>query len=143
MTKEKKKDKEITITDIAGKMDLGFKANDSKFDELTKTIDDLASATADGFLRMEKRFGDHDKRFESIDKRFNHIGVEIKINRDEIKLIRTEMSAGLSKIKDEIKRLDGRIDKLLKMTNEDIASLVDELNSLKLRVKKLELKNSH
>ena len=119
-----KKDKEISTTELAGMV-------------------------ADGFLRIDQRFESIDQRFESIDKRFDEHGKrfdylerEIKLTRDEIKLTRTEMSVGFSEIKDEIKWLDQRIDNLLKMTNEDMSSIIDELNGLKLRVKKLELKNN-
>jgi hypothetical protein len=87
-----KKEKELTISDLANKIDQGFKANDSKFADLTKTIDDLASATADGFLRVEKRFESIDKRFESIDQRFDRVD-------SELKLVRSEMHMGFQKSK--------------------------------------------
>ena len=108
--------------------------------EKNVTLNELAEMTANGFSKMQNQLNDFklavDKRFDAHDKRFDRI-------ESEIKNIRTEISLGIRELKEEIRRLDERIDKLLKMTNEDISSLVDELNGIKLRVKKLELKNSH
>jgi len=125
------KEKEITLNNLA-----------TKVDDLAITINDLASATVTGFVDSQKRFESIDKRFEKIDQRFDHLD-------NETKLIRIEISNGLREIKDEIKRLDERIDGVLKMANEDIAVVIRkveivelELTKLKQKIAKLKMANS-
>jgi archaellum component FlaC len=111
------------------------------------SIEDLAEIISNSFSRSQnqfdnfrdeviERFNNHDKRFESIDKRFDHVD-------NEFKLVRAELSFGIRELKEEIERLDQRIDQVLKQNRGDINVLLEEQEKIKLRLKKLELKNSH
>jgi len=125
------KEKEITLNNLA-----------TKVDDLAITINDLASATVTGFVDSQKRFESIDKRFEKIDQRFDHLD-------NETKLIRIEISNGLREIKDEIKRLDERVDGVMKTANQNINELVEKvavcesnLSKLKQKIAKLKMANS-
>ncbi|MFA5157563.1 MAG: hypothetical protein WC451_00005 [Patescibacteria group bacterium] len=94
---------------------------------------ELASMVADGFLLMERKFESIDKRFDQMDKKIE----------DEVRSVKIEISAGIRELKEEIERLDTRIDRLFKQTTDDVSVLIEEQEKIKLRLKKLELKNSH
>lgn len=111
-----------------------------KIDDLTNSVNDLASATAVGFADVQNKLNNHDQRFDAIDKRFDQMNKKIE---NEIRSIKAEISLGIGELKEEIARLDIRIDRLFKQTADDISVLVEEQEKIKLRLKKLELKNSH
>lgn len=96
------------------------------------TLNDLVIAVAKGFEEINEKV---DKRFDGVDKRLNHI-------ESELKTTRSELSLGIRELKEEIERLDIRIDKLFKQSTDDISVLIEEQDKIKLRLKKLELKNS-
>lgn len=136
-----------TVDTLAKKMERGFRVFDTKFNDLAASVasgfktakkdtDDLAGMMARYTTEIQHQFDSVNKRLDDHDQRFDQLD-------NEIKSTRAELFNGLREIKSEIKRLDERIDKLLKMNNEDILALVEEMDKIKLRVKKLELKNSH
>lgn len=104
-------------------------------------IDDLAIAVAKGFEEVNKNL---DKKFGQMDQKIDSVKLELsKKIEDEIRSVKAEISLGLSEIKEEIERLDTRIDRLLKQSTDDVMVLIEEQEKIKLRLKKLELKNSH
>lgn len=143
----KEKDKEITISELAKRMDAGFAStnnnhNDlaSRVDGLANTVNDLAVATAGGFLNMEQRFEKMNKKIEDeVGSVRSDLSKKIE---DEVRSVKAEISLGLRELKEEIGRLDIRIDRLFKQTTDDISVLIEEQEKIKLRLKKLELKNS-
>lgn len=128
-----KKEKEPTIIDLS-----------IKIDNLTKTVDDLASATAVGFADIQEKLNQHDQRFDQMDQKIDSVnfGFSKKIE-DEIRSVKAEISLGLRELKEEVKRLDQRINQVLKQNRGDINVLLEEQEKIKSRLKKLELKNSH
>jgi TolA-binding protein len=109
-----------------------------------KTVEDLASSTVAGFALMEKRFVSLDiKLSKKIEDEVGSVRTELsKKIEDEVRSVKSEISLGIRELKEEIERLDIRIDRLFKQTHEDINVLIEEQEKIKLRLKKLELKNS-
>ncbi|MFA5157820.1 MAG: hypothetical protein WC451_01325 [Patescibacteria group bacterium] len=93
------------------------------------TIEDLAELMANYSIDTQNRFDKIDKRFDDIES--------------ELKTTRSELSLGIRELKEEIERLDARIDRLFKQHSGDINTIIEEQEKIKLRLKKLELKNSH
>src|SRR3989304_4379871 len=95
-------------------------------------INDLAGATATGFVDVQEKLNQHDQRFDQIDKKIE----------SEIRSLKAEISLGLREIKEEIKRLDERIDKLSKTTVLDIDEIVEKVAICELDISKLKQKIS-
>ncbi|PIX30355.1 hypothetical protein COZ63_00295 [Candidatus Berkelbacteria bacterium CG_4_8_14_3_um_filter_42_13] len=139
--KEKNEEK-MTIDDLAKQMTSGFAETKKTTNDLTKSIDDLAIMVAGGFDNVQKKLNSHGRRFDAVDQRFDRI-------ENEIKLARAEISHGLREIKDEIKRLDERVDGVMKTANQNINELVEKvavcesnLSKLKQKIAKLKMANS-
>jgi len=113
-----------------------MKEKEPTLKSIDRKIDDLASTMASYSISVEKRFDKIDQRFESIDQRFDKVD-------NEFKLVRAELSFGIRELKEEIERLDQRINQVLKQNRGDINVLLEEQEKIKSRLKKLELKNSH
>ena len=113
-----------------------MKEKEPTLKSIDRKIDDLANTMASYSVSVEKRFDKIDQRFESIDQRFDKVD-------NEFKLVRAELSFGIRELKEEIERLDQRINQALKQNRGDINLLLEEQEKIKLRLKKLELKNSH
>ena len=72
---------EITLENLAEKMDEGFKKVDKRFGEaeihfdkkIDEKIDQLALAVAKGFNEVDERFNEVDERFNEVDERFNEV----------------------------------------------------------------------
>lgn len=130
------KEKEVTL-----------KSLDTKIDQLAESMASYSIDTQNRFNKVDKRFEAVDKRFDAVDKRFDAVDQRFnQMNKkieDEIRSVKAEISLGIRELKEEIARLDIRIDRLFKQTTDDISVLVEEQEKIKLRLKKLELKNSH
>ena len=120
-----------------------MKEKEPTLKSIDRKIDDLASTMASYSISVEKRFDKIDQRFESIDQRFESIDQRFDKVDNEFKLVRAELSFGIRELKEEIERLDQRINQVLKQNRGDINVLLEEQEKIKSRLKKLELKNSH
>ena len=113
------------------------KEKEATLKDVMRTIDNLAATTANGFSSVQKQFDsfkmDVDQRFDAVEKKIE----------SEIQSVKAEISLGIRELKEDVARLDARIDRLFKQTTDDISILIEEQEKIKLRLKKLELKNSH
>jgi len=137
-----------TIKDVLTAVDNLTESTDTRIKDVLTAVENLAESTAAGFAysqnrfdQIDKRFESIDKRFESIDQRFESIEKDIYFLKNQLDSLSSVVALGFSEIKAEIARLDERIDRLLKVTRDDTSVLIDEMDKIKVRVKKLELKN--
>ena len=65
--------KEITINELAGMMQRGFVALESKMDEKFDIVDKRFEQVDKRFEQVDKRFEQVDKRFEEVDKKFEKV----------------------------------------------------------------------
>lgn len=100
--------------------------------DVLNAVNDLAGSTAVGFADVQEKLNQHDQRFDQMEQKIE----------SEIRLIKAEISLGLREVKEEIEWSDQRIDQVLKQNHGDINILIEEQEKIKLRLKKLELKNS-
>ena len=144
----KEKDKESSINELTNKMEQGFRVLDTKIDDLAGMMANYSIDTQNRFDKIDQRFDGVDQRFGQMDKKIEDEVRSVRVDlskkiEDEVRSVKAEISLGLREIKEEIERLDARIDRLLKQTTDDISVLIEEQEKIKLRLKKLELKNSH
>jgi len=158
-----------TIKDVLTAVDNLTESTDTRIKDVLTAVENLAESTAAGFAYSQNRFDQIDQRFESIDKRFESIDQrfesidqrfesinqrfesinqhfesiekDIYFLKNQLDSLSSVVALGFSEIKAEIARLDERIDRLLKVTRDDTSVLIDEMDKIKVRVKKLELKN--
>jgi len=139
---------EPTIKDVLTAVGNLAESTDTRIKDVLTAVENLAESTAAGFAysqnrfdQIDRRFESIDKRFESIDQRFESIEKDIYFLKNQLDSLSSVVALGFSEIKAEIARLDERIDRLLKVTRDDTSVLIDEMDKIKVRVKKLELKN--
>ena len=72
---------EITLENLAEKMDEGFKKAEKHTDE---KIDGLALAVAKGFKEVDERFDKVDEKFRNVDARLDIIETDVKGIKQEI-----------------------------------------------------------
>jgi len=126
------KEKEISINELARQMADGFA-------EIKCDNNDFAIAVAKGFDEANEK---SDKRFSNIESQIKILNSKFDLHDAEFKIIGSQMDKGFRELQKEAEEIKLRLDKIERITKEDISALGDEVYHIKLRTKKLELKNS-